>query len=569
MKRDKKIKTIGLLSLACALVLPMVTLTSCSGITQYYLPVLIGGKDNGPFRNFTSSKDENGFEINDYIPDTYDYFLSPKSSTQTTSMAYGYVTPRSHELNDDEEQLPKLPSVPNPAQETIDNWKGRLYESQWMDTTDQRLSNVSFTNDTKNDDGKKTESISYFDARNYNINRAVTSVNTISNAISTFFDYMLYYQLHGVNQYMSNIESNKSLLDSIYGGLINLDVPQKQTQYLEYFMDLSNLIATNDCKIKFSQSGLNFNLMNSLFKDSTHSYNSMSYLTCNGDGSQVATTTYDDGKAQPTTYDDGTEMLQMKDDNTPSNPYAITTNIDKDDDSKGKYVSGFNAIPFIFNVDDLNFDFYNSDMSNSDFLPNDWIINDKDSVDSAVAKAQGWNKFWDITHKQDQKQLTKLNWKVSIQNNNKSLSWSQYLDNEPSLKLNKDKLSDSSFICLATYNVANISDTTYDSNEKITKIEQTRFPVFNEITKIYPAWFLKDDSAFKKANPDDPDSGNTIYFLDQTYLDKKMNSLVEYLTQHKQINPDSDGFKEFNCIPYYFSNYNQSNWIADPANFLK
>ena len=54
MKRNFKIKLLSLLGMSAMLVVPMVSLTSCGKVSQYFMPVIIGGEkiDNGPFKNF-------------------------------------------------------------------------------------------------------------------------------------------------------------------------------------------------------------------------------------------------------------------------------------------------------------------------------------------------------------------------------------------------------------------------------------------------------------------------------------------------------------------------------------
>ncbi|MDE7433723.1 MAG: hypothetical protein K2M43_01050 [Mycoplasmoidaceae bacterium] len=102
MKRSIKTNLIGLVSLGATLVLPMAALTSCSGITQYYLPVLVNA--GGAFANSDAATDQNGYRIN-YLPASYDYAPVPQSSTGVSSTAYSYCAPHNHDTDDTHKQL--------------------------------------------------------------------------------------------------------------------------------------------------------------------------------------------------------------------------------------------------------------------------------------------------------------------------------------------------------------------------------------------------------------------------------------------------------------------------------
>ncbi|MDE6477535.1 MAG: hypothetical protein K2L48_05180 [Mycoplasmoidaceae bacterium] len=105
MKRNYKIKLLSLLGIAGILAVPMVSLTSCGKVSQYFLPVIVGGSEqkNGPFNNFVSStsKDFDQNSIIDYLPSNYDYYLTPQSSGQAATTNYVYASPNNLSNPDD------------------------------------------------------------------------------------------------------------------------------------------------------------------------------------------------------------------------------------------------------------------------------------------------------------------------------------------------------------------------------------------------------------------------------------------------------------------------------------
>lgn len=501
ISRSKKIKKIGLLGLALTLVIPTMTLTSCGKISQYYLPVLVGGPNqaNSPFRNIaTSMKDVDNNNV-DYIPSNYDYYLNLSSASSATTL-YSYAQP--YDLSQSDLDPSNLP----------------MMQEEWYSSSDQSAFKFTYTTKDPSDETKK---INHFTARNYNIGATTSAINSISSNASTLLSYMLYYQLHLVDGFIADSDHKTDNLAKMYGGgVTGLDIliSNSAKKFLEYNYDLSNSISSSKSKLKFGQSACDIQVLSSGLGD-----NHFGFLT---------------------NYDDKTNMLDT------SYPYAETKQ-DPDDSTK-QIVSSYRPIPFLFNMNKMTFNWYNPNPSNKDFLPNNWLISDKSIVDNAVLNSKTWDKYFDIT-KQTTKKVSSLNMNVNIQKSNISTSDFDFdeFNKEPSLKnlITGSDIYNSTFIGLASYVIYTITNKQNDGTEIKEKI-----PVFTGVTGIYPLYFLLDKDVYSPKSEDD----SSVYFLDSKKLEKKENKLIKFLTDRK-----SDPASNLNGIKYFFSTKSGNNWMCN------
>ncbi len=498
--KSKKIKNLGLLGLTLTLVIPTMTLTSCGKVSQYYLPVLVGGpnKANSPFRNAdTSIKDANNNNT-DYIPSNYDYYLNPSSTSSSTTL-YSYAQPYDLSQSDlDPSNLPKM-------------------QEEWYSSNDQNAFRFTYTTKDSSDETKK---INHFAARNYNIGATTSAVNSISSNASTLLSYMLFYQLHMVDGFIADNDHKTDDLKKMYGGNVtglNDLTSASAKKFLEFNYDLSNSISSSKSKLKFGQSACDIEVLNTGLGS-----NHFGFLT---------------------NYADKTNMLDT------SYPYAETKQ-DPDDDTK-QIVSSYRSIPFLFNVNNLTFNWYNPTPSNKDFLPNNWLITDKSKVDNAVSNSKTWNKFFDITG-QTTKEVSSLNMKINIENSSISTSDFSFdkFNKEPSLKnlINGTNIYNSTFVGLASYTLYTITN-----DQDGTEVKE-KIPVFTGVTGIYPLYFLLDENVYSPKSKDD----TSVYFLDSKKLEEKESKLIQFLTDRK-----SDPTSDLNGIKYFFSKKNGNDWTCD------
>jgi len=98
MKINFKAKYLLPFALVGCLLIPTISLTSCSTISQYYYPVTIGngisGSNLDPYKNFRDevNNDINNQNINQYLPSNYIY---------TTDSSSGSITPYAYAQLDD------------------------------------------------------------------------------------------------------------------------------------------------------------------------------------------------------------------------------------------------------------------------------------------------------------------------------------------------------------------------------------------------------------------------------------------------------------------------------------
>lgn len=445
------------------LVVPMVSLTSCGKVSQYFMPVIIGGEkwSNGPFKNLDQNKKDNNNENIDYLPSNYDYYLTPQSSGQTASTNYAYAQP--NDLSDPTNIKP--------------------YSAQWLSATDNKL--TKFTYQTEN------ESKNHFSSRNYNIFSTSTAISTMAANASQLFAYMLYYQLHLVDNYIADGATDQSQLDALYGSKLNFGKKGDPafSNFLEYNYSMANLMSSSNSKIRFGQSSCNLEIASNADTDR------LGFL--------------------PTKSSEETWM-------NPDFAYAQT----KVEDDGKKTVIGFDYIPFLFTVDDLSFSYYNPVTSNKSFLPNNWLINNESTVKSNITSNSGWKKYFSTTGQSKDDWTPSLSWKI---NSNSGYS----IHPAKNVPLLPNDGNSNSFVGLASYAIYTLDN---GDDDKI------KFPVFTSVAGIYPYYFLQDENVFKQKE----DNANE-WFLDKTKLDEKMNDMVKGLTD-RNTKPE-----DIECVKYFFS----------------
>lgn len=511
--KHSKIRLLCALGVSTLALTPVLGLTSCGNISQWYLPVVTGGSSAnvGPYKTLLTGntfKDLNNKDL-DYLQSNYSYYLEPSTSNSTTT-AYSFTKPHDLSYVEDPDNISFL-------------------DQGWYDNANVKLTTASYSIKDQSDPNKKTN---YLDSYNMNLATNAQAISTITSNASQFISYMLYYQLHLVNGYNGK---DLTKLNQLYGDEINVGSKGQDTytNFFEFNYDLANLLSDSKSKVKFGQSSCNIDIFSKLNEKG------LGFLTYYG---------AQDHK-DPSGADVTGDMLD------PDYAYAINK-ADPDDQSK-TIVSSYRYIPFLFNIEDLTFNYYNPVTSDKSFLPNNWLITDQESVNKKVKASKEWNNFKTITGVD--KQISSLDWKVNLNKDHASLSTnglklSDHAANEPTIKnyLNDNNLSPSTFVGLASYGIDTITND--DGTTKTT----TKYPVFNSVAGIYPISLLKDDDIFEQK-----DTNDDVWFLNKDKLDKKMNSLVKFYTD-RNAKPDS----ELNCTKYLFSSFASNKWTADISKII-
>lgn len=456
-------KLIKYLSLPALAIFLSPGLASCSNISQWFLPVVTGGAKyaDGPFDSTDNSLDYEGNAFSSYLPYSYLY-----SYDANGNVPYAYCAPNKVVAN------PESTSAEKP---TFDQ-----YEWQWVQSGDEKLS-FSYIY-TQEGEGNKAK---YFiDSRNWNTTLALSSVNSISYNISSLLAEFQFYQLHIVNNYLSNPEATQEKLNKLYGGNFNFGSKGDGSfqEFFEYNFSLANVLSGSKSHIKFGQ-------QSSDFKFSTNVYGPAYYIKQENKDAFVDTKTL--------------------------NPYAIT----KTDEESGELsITSYHQIPVLLNDVSLAFSFYDPTNSSYGIEQDKYLINDLDKVNESIKNSSSWNNFEKITGVS--KAASTLSWNIQADNSATQISnLSIRLDGEPTLSQPdiKSKITKGSFFCLANYSYQELKDEDGNVVDK--------FAMPTGISGVYPSYFLQDDEVFVE---DETQTGR--YFLDSTVLNKKFSELVSNLT---------------------------------------
>ena len=258
MKLKKKTKTILVLSSAAVLTLPALTLTSCSNISQYCIPVVTDGnpytinRNTGivdPYRSivndkywgyYDTAKTGEGVEAykipNDKIQMPTGYLYTSKYNsnfTQTISGMFGYCNYNNPEWKKDG-PVSKLNEAYKFSRKADDDWA-------WRGISDKNLQYIS---------GGALSSY-----QNLNISNAITSVNTVTSTLLTEFNYMNGYLDNVIGQKKEE-DINKALLYLFTGqttdtSRFDFGGEEGKKAFYEYCLDNANLLSTGSSKFKF------------------------------------------------------------------------------------------------------------------------------------------------------------------------------------------------------------------------------------------------------------------------------------------------------------------------------
>ena len=255
MKWSKKTKSILAISSAAALTLPALTLTGCSNISQYCIPVVT---DGNPFYVGSSG-------ILDPYRSGYGYYNTPEPESATTKEAYQITTP-----------YLQLPS-------------GYLYTSEYTSEFNQKVNGmygycnfnkpewkhegpISDLNDKyefnrKNDydwawRGVTSDDLQHLSNgalssyQNLNIGTAIASINTATNWFIKDFNYMNSY-LNTIIGQKKEEDINKSLLYLFTGKTSDTNNftfgsdSNDKSNFYQFYLDNANLLSTSASKYKF------------------------------------------------------------------------------------------------------------------------------------------------------------------------------------------------------------------------------------------------------------------------------------------------------------------------------
>ena len=539
---NKKFRKIVISSslLIGAIIIPSVTLTSCSTISQYYLPVVInsnplqGGFSNSgtefklidPYLNHSRDKDNNPITSNDtnianYLPSNYLYTSTYNNSFETTlSAIYSYNGYSANTWNY------KSDDHSHPYQADLST----IRDKRWLSSTDTKL---NFNNNSG-------QISSYMNLVNYS---ASTAVSNVTFNLLTMLNYMNNFQ----NKIILAIddETINNTLNNVYTHSYNSfnhgsGSDAKNLDFYHFCYDNANLISYGDSQYKFGPYDVNWTQTYSgvdtgLNVNPDHANNTpfisldldkIIDLTEDGTGYNKFDVNNDSNKSLsyliPTNPAfTGTYKWNVSDNDydwTPAekmSPYCIYSykNNDKKHEADPTGVIGIAPIPTLIHMNSVKSAFYNPTNNSNSTNIYDWLTpkNKINDINSIIKNTQAWDNMKkhtgnvqpaidSVSYTQEftkRKSRTGYNYNdwvdsESIENNFDPTIWSWIQKTNAGSNM---IIQPGDFIALAQYNLVNVVFTYKDTSGANAKFK-AQIPYFAGYSAVIPAYFVFNSSYY-------------------------------------------------------------------------
>ncbi|MBQ6954460.1 MAG: hypothetical protein IJP83_00055 [Mycoplasma sp.] len=540
---NKKIRKIIVSSslLIGVIVIPSITLTSCSTISQYYLPVVVnsnpldGGFVNSgsefnlidPYLDHARDINNNSEAIDDnvanYLPTNYLYTSAYDNSFATTlSGLYSYNGYSNNTWNYKNDEGITFPDFPYQTD------LGTIRDKRWLNSTDDKFKFVDANNQIS----------SYMNLVNYS---ASSAVNTTTFNLLTLLNYMNNFQNKIISA--TDDETINSTLDNVYTHSYSSfnhgsGSETKNLDFYHFCYDNANLISYGDSQFKFGPYDVDWTQTYSgvdtgLSIDSQHinntsfiSLNCVIDLTKDGTGYNKFDVNNDSNKSLsylvPTNPSfTGTYKWNIDDNDydwTPAaemSPYCIYS-YGKDDtkhEADPTGVIGIAPIPTLIHINKVTSAFYNPINKSNSINVYDWLTpkNKINDINSAIKNTQAWDNIKkhtgnvepaidsvSYTQKFTERKDGRIEYKYDdwfnasfdAKNIDPTIwSWTQ---TETSDKM---MIQPGDFIALAQYNLANVVFTYKDTSGGDVKFK-AQIPYFAGYSAVIPAYLVFDLSYY-------------------------------------------------------------------------
>ncbi len=585
IKRNKKIaKTTALVSLlSLALILPSTILTSCSTISQYFIPVLTS---NNPF-----SSDGTGNEINFYSsssPLIDPYFENGEFSDGSSLNHSNAIVPSSYIYTTayDNSFAANATAYYGYTNYSTPEWNSS--SSKWTfnsdDFNDYQYISSTNSNLTYLDNSTLT---SYENLLN---SIAIQSVNVVSSNLITLFNYINNYIVHIFDNCKTSADLDKKLSILFTNSESNFThssgtTDEENLNFYEYFMSNANLLAQGSAKYKFGPYMLNWKVVDSgLIQDSPSSTQSL-FPQINLDP------TDSDGNDLPTPDDTSTNYTHIPNDQSligyyeynddtetytyipPSDTQTSTDEVYEpynvysfDDDGNIDDITSIANVPVLIRLGDITSSYYDAAHNNSSISPTDWLYNDDelDNISNEINSTDAWKNVKESSGLGDDLKLTSTSFNLKVNNNSNSdtSNWTSDLSKvDPTIAkwASEGTIHPGDFIALANYSLLTIEFTyEYDNGTK-TEHFKTKLPYFSGFTTVFPAYLVfTSDDVYTTINDDsniDKIKTNVIDFSEDGSLYKSFTNIISNLTDYSKLNPTiseySSSTDAFNNDPYF------------------
>ena len=546
MKNTKNKKKYILMSsafLSIVSVLPIATLTGCSSISQFFVPVVV---QHSPFSKTTSpiidpylskgitsdSKTSTSSYQNllDFMPQSYAFTLKSSDTSNNSiesALSYTYATKPTFDKN-----VKDTPFIFNESD---------LYSRRWLSSSDEKM---GFTSQ----DGKIT---SY---ENLCVSAATIGINSLSYNFLTLLDYLDRYQTRiinntddqMVNTYLSAMYTNSDTSET--SGFIHGEKKsQENKDFYEYCYDKANLLSTGNTHYKFGVYDIEFDITKSGV------YTGLEDLLGENDTPFIQLTNID-LRSPEYGYDVNSDENKDIPYLIPTNEYFVGTYKWEGNDKDGKYiwtkpsksspyltytyakddkkhetpidVASITTIPTLIQLNTAHNAYYDPTQKLSSIYPSDWLTpsNSLSKVNDSVKESKAWKNI--TKHTDSDPAITSLNYTVSFPKSNYTGDYSTWWND--SLKTNKKidpsinkwtsdanhEIQPGQFIALANYALKEVTYK-YKKTDGSYGHFKTKIPYFSGFGSLFPAYFaFLSEGMYKLIDNAENSVDNNRYIFD-------------------------------------------------------
>lgn len=591
MNKNIKNKLVTSGVLICTTIAPILTLTSCSTISQYCPPIITGDQNN-PFQNgydhsgayfslldpyLQHARDKDNISIDssliniqNYLPSRYLYTSAFDNSFKLTiNKFYSFNGYSNFQIADAKNY------ADNPYQIDINTYN----DKHWITSDDKKLSFI-------NKDGKLNsyQNLVYYVASN--------AVNTVSFNFLTMVNYMNNF----VNKIISQPNDNQvnELLDNVFthsyanaGFNHGNRSSEDNYNFFQFCYDTANLMSTGDSQYKFGPYRVNWNQEYSgvdsgltiadddknntpFIKLDVQDLRSNTDHPFNIDDERNASLPYfiptNTAFTGTYTYDTVNKKYVWQPASEMS-PYCIYSYAN--DDKKHEYdpvdVVGIANIPTIIHLSGVDNGYYNPTNASNSININDWLIPSTkiSNINKVITDGKQWKNFTNhvdgytgidtvsftqnFVARDDTQQIDYADWKAP-EFDTKNI--------DPTIEnwCNNNIIKPGDYIALAQYSLMDITFKYYDTNGNEVNY-RTKMPYFSGFGAIIPAYFAFNADYYSPIDSiKENDNHMILNFAEDSKLYKDWINIIKTLTSFELPKIDtttySTSYEAFINDPY-------------------
>ena len=514
MLKNKKILKIVTITIPCSIaLLPNAILTSCSTISQYFIPVWSKSPFNNnvvindPFLQYARNK--NNIAINEtnivkFMPNSYIYKSAfDNKFNPTISRMVGYTGFNNYQWDSNGDA--NHPWVINESD---------LINKKWLDYNDKKL--------TYSDNTASIGNLSSYENLFNSI--AINAVNSVSSNLITTLNYMLNNQ-NKIIGLKNNDEINKRL-SIMYTNNENGFIHSSNEDNLDlyrYSYSAANLISDGKSAYKFGPYSIDWDILNCGINTNNELID-CSFIPLNTvydlrEKSFSIGNEYNKNKSYiiPTnesfvgkyTYNENNKKFDWSASENMS-PYCVYT---FNNDERTDVISIAN-VPTLIHLNNVTNAFYNPLKNTSSLFFSDWLSkpDEIDKINKAIKKTNHWSTFKDKTNSEpkiEHLSYQQVTGDDSSRNNTQPNydDWCDTEDTETKNKfdptilqwINNNQIHFGDFIALANYSLLNIEFSFKNDGNQILYFK-TKIPYFSGFSAVFPAYFAFFADSYKQTN---------------------------------------------------------------------